>query len=519
MNKFLLSCCLALGIGANAQFTVVENFEAALPSTWAGSGGYTPANYTGIYNDAGCTGTDRAWGALTFTTTTSAKTATLTYTKPAALTSNSKKVDINFDYQINDALTGGSTGALTGNLIVAYSTATTGTAFTTISTTPISAATTGCQHITATIAEGLITGNFRLRITYTSTSANNNNGNYIFVDNVSIIQQATVAPGCTTVTLPASGANPNNNPAITWTTAAGAASYKVYVGTSAGNYNIANGTSVTTLSYSIPGLAANTSYFVKVVPTNSIGDAVGCAEASFTTGALDYCSPKTNADNSLDYVSNVTYEGINNTTAAGANSYSNFTAQKATVKREGTKSLSVTIAADPSFPTDHLGVFIDWNQDKVFAASEYISLAKSVGAGTYSANITVPADALLGDTRMRVLLEYNGSATYVQTACNTSFSYGEIEEYTVTVQERESLAVADTSKNPVSVYPNPFNDVLKISDVKGVKSISVNDISGREVKSLAPSAELNLSSLKTGLYIVNLKMEDGSVKTFKAIKK
>jgi len=83
------------------------------------------------------------------------------------------------------------------------------------------------------------------------------------------------------------------------------------------------------------------------------------------------------------------------------------------------------------------------------------------------------------------------------------------------------LAVNDavTEKAAIAVYPNPFTDVLKISDVKGVKSISVNDISGREVKSLAPSAELNLSSLKQGLYIVNLKMEDGSVKSVKAIKK
>ena len=82
-----------------------------------------------------------------------------------------------------------------------------------------------------------------------------------------------------------------------------------------------------------------------------------------------------------------------------------------------------------------------------------------------------------------------------------------------------TMAVSDVNKSAIAVYPNPFTDVLKISDVKDVKSISVNDISGREVKSLAPSAELNLSSLKQGLYIVNLKMEDGSVKSFKAIKK
>lgn len=88
------------------------------------------------------------------------------------------------------------------------------------------------------------------------------------------------------------------------------------------------------------------------------------------------------------------------------------------------------------------------------------------------------------------------------------------DEFTAT-----TMAVSDVNRHNVSVYPNPFTEVLKISDVKGVKSISVNDVSGREVKTLAPAAELNLSNLKSGLYIVNLKMEDGSVKSFKAIKK
>lgn len=89
----------------------------------------------------------------------------------------------------------------------------------------------------------------------------------------------------------------------------------------------------------------------------------------------------------------------------------------------------------------------------------------------------------------------------------------------ISIKEDATLATSDLSKSAISVYPNPFTDVLKISDVRGVKSISVNDMTGREVKSTAPSAELNLSNLKTGLYIVNLKMEDGSVKSFKAIKK
>ena len=52
-----------------------------------------------------------------------------------------------------------------------------------------------------------------------------------------------------------------------------------------------------------------------------------------------------------------------------------------------------------------------------------------------------------------------------------------------------------------------------------MKSISVSDVSGRQIKSMKVSTELYLSELKTGLYIVTLQMEDGTVRTVKAIKK
>lgn len=83
------------------------------------------------------------------------------------------------------------------------------------------------------------------------------------------------------------------------------------------------------------------------------------------------------------------------------------------------------------------------------------------------------------------------------------------------------LAVSEVSTDQVkvSVYPNPFVDVLKISDVKGIKSIQINDISGRNLKNLAPASELDVRDLKTGLYIISFQYENGSVKAFKIIKK
>lgn len=77
----------------------------------------------------------------------------------------------------------------------------------------------------------------------------------------------------------------------------------------------------------------------------------------------------------------------------------------------------------------------------------------------------------------------------------------------------------NSTKNTISAYPNPFSDVLTISDVKNVKSILVSDVSGRIIKNIAVQKEINLSDLKSGLYFVTLKMEDGSTNTIKAIKK
>jgi len=90
----------------------------------------------------------------------------------------------------------------------------------------------------------------------------------------------------------------------------------------------------------------------------------------------------------------------------------------------------------------------------------------------------------------------------------------------VLVKMENTLAVSDAkSKSKISVYPNPVNDILRLSDVKNIKSVSVGDMSGRQIKTFAPDKEINLSDLKTGNYIISLTMNDGSIQTFNTIKK
>lgn len=81
-----------------------------------------------------------------------------------------------------------------------------------------------------------------------------------------------------------------------------------------------------------------------------------------------------------------------------------------------------------------------------------------------------------------------------------------------------TLAVDNVSKSEVKISPNPFKDVLTISDVKDVKSIAVYDASGREVLTPKVATELNLSSLSKGAYFVTVTYENGTKKSLKAIK-
>ena len=142
--------------------------------------------------------------------------------------------------------------------------------------------------------------------------------------------------------------------------------------------------------------------------------------------ATAYCASKGSLPWS-EWISGVQFAGINN--SSSKEGYGDFTSQVATVKPGTSYPITVTPsfswAADPSNTGLVWNVWIDYNNNKVFDASELVAS----GTRTIStANILIPTNAALGTTRMRISMKTIGAST----ACEI-FDRGEVEDYTISI--------------------------------------------------------------------------------------
>jgi len=197
----------------------------------------------------------------------------------AALSTNNTPIVISFQWKTKEFSEGTGVG-FTAN---AHYSVDNGATYLPIGATITSNTNTTCQTWTATIPATAIPAgsNFKFRIT-----TNRISGIFFFsFDELSIKQSSLTIPGCAILTSPSNGASNVGNSVISWNTPNGIPTgYKLSVGTQSGGTNILNMQDIGNVtSYNLGNLAPATTYFVKVVPYNSNGNAINCPEYSFTT--------------------------------------------------------------------------------------------------------------------------------------------------------------------------------------------------------------------------------------------
>ena len=87
---------------------------------------------------------------------------------------------------------------------------------------------------------------------------------------------------------------------------------------------------------------------------------------------------------------------------------------------------------------------------------------------------------------------------------------GVTESYNLSELRKAYFTVVDnieeTDNQQLAIYPNPVNDIVKISNISDNQLVTIYSVDGKIIKkiSISDEAEINVSELQPGLYIIGV---------------
>src|SRR5690606_16432654 len=271
--------------------------------------------------------------------------------------------------------------------------------------------------------------------------------------------------------------------------------------------------SVTGTSANITGLSPSTAYSFKGRTHDDAGnDSCFSNTVNVTTlsNSITYCTSQGNNTND-EYIDRVQLGSINNLSGNNGG-YADFTSISTTLAKGSNNTITITPRWTGTVYYEAYRVWIDYNQDGDFSDSgEQVYTRSRTKASSVSGSFTVPSSALNGATRMRVSMKYNANST----SCET-FTYGEVEDYTVIISNAVGQGITgDTgfSNAEMSIYPNPAKHTLNISLIEATgKDYVIYNTVGQVVGKGAYTENVNVSSLQSGIYIIEVNTENNKLR-------
>jgi hypothetical protein len=149
---------------------------------------------------------------------------------------------------------------------------------------------------------------------------------------------------------------------------------------------------------------------------------------------IGYCTPSNTFGCFFAYIDGVELNTLSNTFSycSGA-PFGYYFYEGITTELQQGSSYSIKLTG-PSFEPVGFGVWIDFNNDGDFSDDdEFVFSSATYATGVQTGNVAVPTEAALGEHRMRVRCKDYGTVSSGES-CST-FSYGEAEDYTITITE------------------------------------------------------------------------------------
>ncbi|NRB64412.1 MAG: T9SS type A sorting domain-containing protein, partial [Saprospiraceae bacterium] len=196
-----------------------------------------------------------------------------------------------------------------------------------------------------------------------------------------------------------------------------------------------------------------------------------------------YCSASTlMPDNAaLEWISAVALSDM--VQSSGAEGYGDFTGEAGiNLKRNDSYDMTVTPGFSSAASNQYMLAWIDFNQDGMFTSNEVVFDSEGTTQQAVTRSITIPQDAILGSTRMRVVMQFRskpGACTFP-----TGF-FGEVEDYCVTIDEVTRIFQPEPLPTQLILAPNPAKDHFSISYTlnQSIQSLRLDivDLSGHRI--------------------------------------
>ena len=263
--------------------------------------------------------------------------------------------------------------------------------------------------------------------------------------------------------------------------------------------------STASTSYTVTSLTPSTTYSFTVKAKDAAGNnSVSSNTVSVTTlagSSVTYCSA-TSTNTSDERIGNVSFGTINNT-STGTSGYENFTSVSTSVTRGSAYTISVTPVWTSTKYNEAYAVYIDYNKDGDFTDSGELAWTKT-GSQTspVTGSITIPSTATLGNTRMRVMMQYSS----VPSSSCGSYTYGQVEDYTLNIVSSGRGEDFDTKDliTDIKLYPNPARDILNVSNTTS-EDYKIFDMGGKLINSgKLKGGSVNVSGLVKGAYVIQV---------------
>lgn len=192
---------------------------------------------------------------------------------------------------------------------------------------------------------------------------------------------------------------------------------------------------------------------------------------------------------------------------------------------DGTNSISLTagnsypFTVTPGFGSQALPeqsrIWLDANQNGTFETSELIYDQGTTSFGATNGSVLIPSTATAGSTRLRVQMAYQGTGQTALPAVCGDFTWGEVEDYCVTILS-SNVGLNTLTENNLSVYPNPATNVIhfQLKNVANESTISVVDLLGKEILVADVTSELTTidsSKFSPGTYLYRVNGKSGEI--------